>query len=109
MSIELSNKNTRDNFKDSVFQYHIEPSDSGTIHTTNLSLWKMVLMLKPVIEKFQYNHKRHPAIKIQVVLSGEFLPPTILNSGHVGRVQKQSNYLIYLQGKLNMYVTLELT
>lgn len=68
LSLELSNKNTKecmgsgfdgvqssklkfnivkgDNFKESVFQYHIEPSDPDTNHMTNLLVLEMVLSLK---------------------------------------------------------------
>ena len=70
--------NLNKKFKDTVYEYRILP-EKGRSFLTNISLWKMVLAIKPIIHYFQTHRKKYPAIKVEAILKSEFNPATNLH------------------------------
>lgn len=91
-----------DKFKDSVFEYHVVPVDNSMNYLTNLSLWNMIITVKPIIEEFQMKRKKYPLIKKQSVLVSKFDSSTTLDikSAFNEDTNEESNSTeIYLRGK----------
>ena len=61
-------------FRNTCFQYFVVPRDPFINHLTNLSLWKMLLKVFPIIEFYQRKREQYPALKITVLLVSDFLP-----------------------------------
>ena len=82
-------------FKESSFVYFILPRDPEVNYLTNQSLWKMVLHTQPIIEYYQNNRDKYPALKINVVLVSDFLSSSIIDSDSTGANKSDSQ--IFLQ------------
>ena len=88
-----------DQFKNTSFQYFIVPKDLNINHLTNLSLWKMILQTRSIIEQYQNNRKRYPALKINVVLKSEFSPSIDFEANN-NKLTMLKNSDVYLQSKM---------